>query len=108
MAIATLLFSTMLLKFFGKTGMAGMTAAITIGSVICIIASSLRVTLPRIWRPDFWLAATPKKQQIGEMFGHPLRTALATGGALYLLNAAWGYGSAELPAPRGRRRRKWL
>ena len=97
MAIATLLFSTMLLKFFGKTGMAGMTAAITIGSVICIIAALAGDTSQDL-KTGFLVGATPKKQQIGEMFGI-LAAALATGGVLYLLNAAWGYGSAELPAP---------
>lgn len=97
MAIATLLFSTMLLKFFGKTGMAGMTAAITIGSVICIIAALAGDTSQDL-KTGFLVGATPKKQQIGEMFGI-LAAALATGGVLYLLNVAWGYGSAELPAP---------
>lgn len=88
MAIATLLFSTMLLKFFGKTGMAGMTAAITIGSVICIIAALAGDTSQDL-KTGFLVGATPKKQQIGEMFGI-LAAALATGGVLYLLNAAWG------------------
>lgn len=97
MAIATLLFSTMLLKAFGKTGMAGMTAAITIGSVICIIAALAGDTSQDL-KTGFLVGATPKKQQIGELIGI-LAAALATGGVLYLLNAAWGYGSAELPAP---------
>ena len=26
-------------------------------------------------------------------------SGLAIGGVLYLLNAAWGYGTAEIPAP---------
>lgn len=97
MAIATLLFSTMLLKAFGKTGMAGMTAAITIGSVICIIAALAGDTSQDL-KTGFLVGATPKKQQIGELIGI-FAAALATGGVLYLLNAAWGYGSAELPAP---------
>ena len=39
MAIATLLIATMAIKGSGKTGIDGMTAAIAIGSVICIIAA---------------------------------------------------------------------
>lgn len=97
MAIATLLLSTLLLKASGKTGMAGMAAAITIGSVICIIAALAGDTSQDL-KTGYLLGATPKKQQIGELFGI-LAAALATGGVLYLLNAAWGYGSAELPAP---------
>ena len=39
MAIATLLIATMSIKASGKTGIDGMTAAIAIGSVICIVAA---------------------------------------------------------------------
>ena len=39
MAIATLLISTMVLKATGTIGMPGMVAAISIGSIICIIAA---------------------------------------------------------------------
>lgn len=97
MAIATLLLSTLILKATGKTGMAGMTAAITIGSVICIIAALSGDTSQDL-KTGHLIGATPRKQQIGELFGI-LAAALATGGTLYLLNAAWGYGSTELPAP---------
>ena len=38
------------------------------------------------------------RQQIGELFGAVV-SGLAIGGIMYLLNAAWGYGSTELPAP---------
>jgi len=39
MAIATLLFSTLVLKVTGNTGVSGMIGAIAIGSVICIVAT---------------------------------------------------------------------
>ena len=35
---------------------------------------------------------------MGELIG-VVSSAIAIGGVLYLLNQAWGYGSAELPAP---------
>ena len=38
------------------------------------------------------------KQQIGELIG-AAAASVAIGLILYLLNAAWGYGSPELPAP---------
>ena len=44
------------------------------------------------------LGATPKKQQYGEVIG-VIAAALAIGGTLYLLDMAWGFGSAELAAP---------
>ncbi|WP_395018574.1 OPT family oligopeptide transporter [Robinsoniella peoriensis] len=97
MAIATLLISSMALKATGQVGQGGMTAAIAIGSVICIIAAIAGDTSQDL-KTGYILGATPKKQQIGEVIG-VLAAAIAIGGILYLLNEAWGYGSAELPAP---------
>ena len=97
MAIATLLIATMAIKGTGKTGIDGMTAAIAIGSVICIIAAIAGDTSQDL-KTGYLLGATPKKQQIGELIG-VVASGLAIGGVLYLLNAAWGYGGAEVPAP---------
>lgn len=97
MAIATLLISTILLKATGNIGMPGMISAITIGSVICIIAAMAGDTSQDL-KTGYILGATPQKQQIGELIG-AVASAAAIGGVLYLLNAAWGYGSTQLPAP---------
>lgn len=97
MAIATLLIATMSIKASGKTGIDGMTAAIAIGSVICIVAAIAGDTSQDL-KTGYLLGATPKKQQIGEIIGVVV-SGLAIGGVLYLLNAAWGYGGAEVPAP---------
>ena len=97
MAIATLLIATMSIKASGKTGIDGMTAAIAIGSVICIVAAIAGDTSQDL-KTGYLLGATPKKQQIGELIGVVV-SGLAIGGVLYLLNAAWGYGGAEVPAP---------
>ena len=71
MAIATLLITSLILKATGNTGASGMIAAIAIGSVICIVAA-----------------------MAGDM-----SQDLKTGYILYLLNSAWGFGTAELAAP---------
>ncbi len=97
MAIATLLIATMLLKATGNIGMPGMIAAITIGSIICIIAAIAGDTSQDL-KTGFIVGASPAKQQIGELIGVAI-SAVAIGGVLYLLSTAWGYGSAELPAP---------
>ena len=97
MAIATLLIATMSIKASGKTGIDGMTAAIAIGSVICIVAAIAGDTSQDL-KTGYLLGATPKKQQMGEMLGVVV-SGLAIGGVLYLLDAAWGYGTAEIPAP---------
>lgn len=97
MTIATLLFSTLLLKLTGMTGHGGMMGAIAIGSIICMVAS-IAGDASQDLKTGYLLGATPRKQQYGEMIG-VVAASLAIGGVLYLLNAAWGYGSQELPAP---------
>lgn len=97
MTIATLLIATIAIKATGQAGRAGMTAALAVGSVICIIAALAGDTSQDL-KAGYLLGATPRKQQIGELIG-VTAAAVAIGGVLYLLNMAWGYGSAELPAP---------
>ena len=97
MAIATLLIATLILKFTGSTGVAGMASAIAIGSVICIVAAISGDTSQDL-KTGYLLGATPKKQQIGEVIG-VVAAALAIGGTLYLLDSAWGFGTDELAAP---------
>ena len=97
MAIATLLIATMLLKATGNIGMPGMIAAITIGSIICIIAAIAGDTSQDL-KTGFLVGATPARQQTGELIGVVV-SAITIGGVLYLLSSAWGYGSPELPAP---------
>lgn len=97
MAIATLLIATMAIKATGDSGITGMTGAIAIGSVICIIAAIAGDTSQDL-KTGYLLGATPKRQQIGELVG-VVASGLAIGGVLYLLNTAWGYGGTEVPAP---------
>ena len=97
MAIATLLFSTLVLKVTGNTGVSGMIGAIAIGSVICIVAAMAGDTSQDL-KTGYILGATPKKQQIGELLGAVV-AAFTIGGVLLLLNSAWGFGTTELAAP---------
>ncbi len=68
MAIATLLFATMVLKSTGDTGAHGMTGAIAIGSIICIIAAMSGDTSQDL-KTGYILGATPRRQQLGELVG---------------------------------------
>ena len=97
MTIATLLVTTAVLKASGNIGMPGMIAAITIGSVICVAAAIAGDTSQDL-KTGYLVGASPYRQQIGEIIG-VIASALAVGGVLYLLNAAWGYGTDQLPAP---------
>lgn len=97
MAIATLLIATLVLKFTGSDGFAGMASAIAIGSVICIV-SAISGDTSQDLKTGYILGATPRKQQIGEIIGVVV-ASLAIGSTLYLLDYAWGFGSDELAAP---------
>lgn len=97
MAIATLLIATLILKFTGSTGAAGMQAAIAIGSIICIVAAIAGDTSQDL-KTGYLLGATPWKQQIGEVVG-VVAAAFAIGATLNLLDSAWTFGSDAIPAP---------
>ena len=97
MAIATLLFSTIVLKATGNTGSAGMVTAIMIGTVICIVAA-MAGDMSQDLKTGYIVGATPYRQQFGEVIGS-IASGLAIAGVLYLLNTAWGFGGQELPAP---------
>ena len=101
MAIATLLIAALSIKLTvdatEQSIVKGMESAIAIGSVICIIAAIAGDTSQDL-KTGYLLGATPKKQQIGEVFG-VVASSIAIGGTLYLLDTAWGFGSEEIAAP---------
>lgn len=97
MAIATLLFATLCLKATGDSNVHGMMGAISIGSIICIVAAMAGDTSQDL-KTGYILGATPKKQQIGELLGAVI-SAFTIGGVLVLLDSAWGFGSTDLSAP---------
>lgn len=97
MTIATLLIVSAVLKFAGTEGAQGMQGAISIGSIVCIIACMAGDTSQDL-KTGYILGATPKKQQIGEIIG-TVAAALAIGAVLLLLDKAWGFGSEAIPAP---------
>ena len=74
-----------------------MVSSIAVGTIICIIAAMAGDTSQDL-KTGYIVGATPKKQQYGELISVVV-SSMAIGGILYLLNAAWGYGSSELPAP---------
>lgn len=63
MAIATLLIATFAIKATGETGINGMTGAIAIGSVICIIAAIAGDTSQDL-KTGYLLGATPDRKSV--------------------------------------------
>ena len=74
-----------------------MAVAICIGTIVSIVTAMAGDTSQDL-KTGYIVGATPVKQQIGEILG-AIVSAAAIGGIMYLLNAAWGFGSNELPAP---------
>ena len=67
MAIATLIvLQHLFLKATGNTGATGMVSAISIGTVICIIAAMAGDTSQDL-KTGYIVGATPRLQQIGEL-----------------------------------------
>ena len=97
MSIATLLIATLILKATGLVGHDGMIAAISIGTIICVIAA-IAGDCSQDLKTGYIVGASPKYQQIGEIIG-VLASALAIGGILWILNESMGFGTKDLPAP---------
>jgi putative OPT family oligopeptide transporter len=97
MTITTLLITCLIFLGLGWTERIYLVAALSMGCVACV-AISLAGTTSQDLKTGFLLGATPRYQQIGEIIGVFL-PALAIGGTLYLLNSAYGFGSAQMSAP---------
>ncbi|BFL72789.1 oligopeptide transporter, OPT family [Anaerococcus sp.] len=97
MSIATLLIATLILKATGLVGHDGMIAAISIGTIICVIAA-IAGDCSQDLKTGYIVGASPKYQQIGEIIG-VLTSSLVIGGILWILNTSIGFGTKDLPAP---------
>lgn len=99
MTITTLLITCLVFVMLGWTEKIYLIAALTM-SVVANVAIALAATTSQDLKTGYLLGATPRLQQIGEIIGVIL-PALAIGGTLYLLNQAYGFGTAQMPAPQG-------
>lgn len=97
MTIVTLIGTSLLFYAMGWRDMTGQVTVLTIGTVVCVAASIAGDTSQDL-KTGFLLGATPKYQQRGELLG-VLTSAIFVAGAVIVLHAQYGVGSAELPAP---------
>ena len=102
MAIATLLISSAILKATGTVGMKGMVAAISIGSVICIIAAIAGDTFTGFKDRLYRRCNTLHVSRLGELIGASCISYYSWWSTLCLLDAAWGYSvQTELTSTTG-------
>ncbi len=99
MTITTLLITCLIFVALGWTERVYLISALTMG-VVVNVAIALAGTTSQDLKTGQLLGATPRLQQIGEIIGI-LIPALTIGGTLYLLNKAYVFGSAQMPAPQG-------
>ncbi len=97
MAIVTLLGVGVIFKLLGWTDLTGKITALTIGTVVCISAS-IAGDISQDLKAGFLVGATPRKQQTSELIG-AIGSAFFVALAVFYLGKAYGFGSAELPAP---------
>jgi len=95
--IATILFSSFLLLLLGKDSIAGASAAIMIGAVVCCAAAIGGDNLQDL-KTGHILGATPWKQQVMQIIG-TLSSAVILGLVLDILHTAYTIGSPTLSAP---------
>ncbi len=97
MAIVTLLGTGLIFKMLGWTDLTGKITALTIGTIVCISAS-IAGDISQDLKSGFIIGATPRKQQISELFG-AVGSSFFVCLAVYYLGKAYGFGTEELPAP---------
>ncbi len=97
MTIAALLATSLVFKFLGWTGEAGMATALAVGSIVCISAAIAGDTSQDL-KTGYLVGATPWRQQAAEIVG-VLSSAAVVGFVVLRLHQGYGIGSETLPAP---------
>ncbi len=97
MTIATLLVTCLILLYFGVSGVKGMIAAMSVGTIVCI-AVCLSGDISQDLKTGFLLGATPVKQQLMEFVGL-FFPALVMGFFVYLLNDVFGFVEGATSRP---------
>lgn len=97
MTITTLLVACLLFVSLGWTEKIYLVMAISMGCVVNV-AICLASATSQDLKTGYLIGATPKAQQIAELLG-VIIPAIAIGYTIFLLNDAYGIGSAKMPAP---------
>ncbi len=98
MTLMTLILASIILVAAGLKGVAGMTAALIIGGVVCTALSVAGAFITDL-KIGYWIGTTPKKQESWKFLG-VLVAAATVGGVMLVLNKAYGFtGEGALIAP---------
>ncbi len=86
MTVATVLMTALLFLAVGWTGIEHRVLALSIGGVVCVSAAVAAATSQDL-KTGYLVGATPKRQQIGLVFG-AVTSAILVGGIIHFLNDA--------------------
>ncbi len=94
MTIATLLITSVMLVYFGYTGITGMVAAMMVGTIVCI-AVCMSGDISQDLKTGFLLGGTPIRMQLTTLIGMAA-PALVIGAMLFFLRETFGFTEGEV------------
>jgi putative OPT family oligopeptide transporter len=102
MTLTTLIVTAVVLSALGLSGAGGMLQVLLIGGVVCT-ALSMSGSLVTQYKIGYWLGATPRRIEIGNLVGS-VAAALATTAVIILMAKVYGFAPGPLhpnplPAP---------
>jgi len=97
MTLVTLLGTACIFVLLGWRDPSARAAILTVGTVVCIAASKAG-DISQDLKTGQLVGATPARQQLGQFIGAAF-ACWAVAGTVLVLNATYGFGSTELPAP---------
>lgn len=102
MTLTTLIVTAVALSALGLTGQSGMLQTLLIGGVVCT-ALSMSGSLVTQYKIGYWLGATPRRIEIGNLLGSVVASFFTTA-VIYLMARVYGFTPSAahpdpLPAP---------
>ncbi|MFO0582505.1 MAG: oligopeptide transporter, OPT family [Anaeromyxobacter sp.] len=98
MTLTTLIITAVVLSSLGLKGESGMLQTLLIGGVVCT-ALSMSGSLVTQYKIGYWLGATPRRIELGNLAGSVIASA-ATTAVIYLMAKVYGFGPGSvMPAP---------
>ena len=97
LTLCTLIIAALLMVAIGVKGPSGVAAVLGVAAVVCV-SSAVAGEMLQDLKVGHILGGTPAKMQVGDLLGIAA-ASLVLFFPLLVLNAAYGFGSRELPAP---------
>ncbi len=97
LTLCTLIVAALLMVALGVSGVGGVAAVLGVAAVVCV-SSAVAGEMLQDLKVGHILGGTPSKMQVGDMFG-VIAASLVLFFPLMILDKAYHFGSATLPAP---------